>query len=111
MTAMTFDEVAALLKQPPSMERTSFYIEKRGCWTYRPFGGQTIDALPAHMKDHQRSCFNCGQRQPEYAGRCWGNMICEIWVCESCAPKVEDTRSAGRAAVGDHPEDAVEHSE
>lgn len=90
MPTMTFDEVIELLKQPPSIDRTLTYIERRRCWSYRPFNGESIDALPEHMRDIERACFNCGQKQPEHAGICWGNTVCQIWVCEHCAPRVQD---------------------
>ena len=108
---MTLDEVIALLKEPPSTERTLLYIENRGCWDYRPYRGQNIDDLPPHMKDLQRSCFNCGHQEPEYAGTCWGNMSCEIWVCANCAPQVQEAKNERRAVQSDNRESGAERQD
>ena len=89
MATMTFDEIIDLLQQPPNLERTLLYIEKRRCWPYRPLSGRAIDDLPEHVKQHKRACFNCGRKQPEHAGLCWGNMSCEIWVCQDCVPTIQ----------------------
>ena len=102
MAAMTFDEVIELLKRPPSMERTLFYTKNRGCWPYRPHGGRAPEALLPHVREHQRACFNCGENKPEYQGTCWGNMICEIWVCADCAPMVREGCERQTEQADDH---------
>ena len=89
MSTLSFEEVIALLNEPTSMDRTVTYITKRGCWAYRPMGGRPAEDLLEHVKEHQRACFNCDENETEYTGTCWGNMICEIWVCHKCAPTVQ----------------------
>ena len=98
MDTLSFDEVIALLKEMPSRARTLRYIIKRGCRPYPTlWDRRDFDALP-HMKEHQRSCFNCGEDRPEYLGCCWGNNSCHIWVCQECAPEVQQMVAEHREA-------------
>lgn len=90
MATMTFDEVIELLREPPGIERTRTYILKRGCWPYQPHGGRDPAELAPHVRERERNCFNCGEGRPQYPGECWGNTMCEIWVCGQCAPEVRD---------------------
>ena len=85
---MTFEEVHDLLNnRPPALARTVEYITRRGCRAERPFPWWE-GVEPAHVKGIEATCFNCGARQPEWKGNCYGNASCQIWVCSDCAPVV-----------------------
>ena len=91
MEPLTFDEIIALLKSPPALERTITYVQRRRCFPYRPFNGRTPYKLATHLLEHRRKCFNCGLHEVEHAGTCWGNCSCEIWVCANCVADVRQT--------------------
>lgn len=85
---MTLEEVVALVHEPPSLERSMTYVLRRRCGPYPPFHGRRLDELPEHMAKLDRKCFNCGHNKPEHAGTCWGNQVCQMWVCGDCAGQV-----------------------
>ena len=93
---LTFEEVLDLVNRPPSLARTLDYITRRGCWPERPFPKFAPEELADHVKALECVCFACGNRRPEWAGTCYGNSSCQIWVCAECAPLVKDSLACER---------------
>ena len=97
MDNLSFEDLIALLNSPPAMARTLRYIKERSCRAYPAFSNKYTKHMPAHVLEHDRNCFNCGQDAPEHLGKCWGNNSCEIWVCATCVPQVDEALAQEKA--------------
>ena len=95
MDNLSFEDLITLLNSPPEKARTLRYIKERGCRAYPPFSGRYTKHMPAHVLEHTRNCFNCGQNAQENLGKCYGNNSCEIWICAACVPEVENALAQG----------------